>query len=201
LTARGRAGPTSADARRNRGHPSRRRVPTWRPSRCLRQRDQSGNLPAVDGRGRAFAAYPDRRALQRENIGPRDRRRASRVRDGLGRNVRRRVLAFNEGWMAAVLPYLCDGGVCGAFIDWRGYPTVFAAASKLRLIPLNLIVWAKRRSCSRVAESAVMLFQVNVVSLAKIAKAVGFCGRDNVDACPRRQSLGKRKRRSRRSYS
>ena len=45
--------------------------------------------------------------------------------------------------MAAVLPYLCDGGVCGAFIDWRGYPTVFAAASKLRLIPLNLIVWAK----------------------------------------------------------
>jgi len=88
--------------------------------------------------------------------------------------------------MAAVLPYLCDGGVCGAFIDWRGYPTVFAAASKLRLIPLNLIVWAKRRSCSRVAESAVMLFQVNVVSLAKIAKAVGFCGRDNVDAFPRR---------------
>ena len=52
-------------------------------------------------------------------------------------------LAFNEGWMAAVLPYLCDGGVCGTFIDWRGYPTVFAAASKLRLIPLNLIVWAK----------------------------------------------------------
>ena len=52
-------------------------------------------------------------------------------------------LAFNEGWMAAVLPYLCDGGVCGTFIDWRGYPTVFAAASKIRLIPLNLIVWAK----------------------------------------------------------
>src|ERR1700723_479276 len=52
-------------------------------------------------------------------------------------------LAFNEGWMAAVLPFLCDGGVCGTFIDCRGYPTVFAAASKLRLIPLNLIVWAK----------------------------------------------------------
>jgi hypothetical protein len=31
-------------------------------------------------------------------------------------------LAFDEGWMAAVLPYLCDRGVCGAFIDWRGYP-------------------------------------------------------------------------------
>jgi hypothetical protein len=33
-------------------------------------------------------------------------------------------LAFNEAWMAAVLPCLCDGGVFGTFIDWRGYPTV-----------------------------------------------------------------------------
>jgi hypothetical protein len=32
----------------------------------------------------------------------------------------------------------------------------------------------KVRSCSRVAESAMMVFQVNVVSLAKIAKAVGL---------------------------
>jgi hypothetical protein len=31
-------------------------------------------------------------------------------------------LAFNSAWMAAVLPYLCDGGVCGTFIDWRGSP-------------------------------------------------------------------------------
>lgn len=52
-------------------------------------------------------------------------------------------LAFNTAWMEAVLPYLCDGGVLGTFIDWRGYPTVFAAASKLGLNPLNLIVWAK----------------------------------------------------------
>ena len=44
-------------------------------------------------------------------------------------------LVFNEGWMAAARPYLCDGGVCGTFIDWRGYPTVFAAASKICLIP------------------------------------------------------------------
>src|SRR6202022_4532669 len=29
------------------------------------------------------------------------------------------------------------------FIDWRGYLTVFAAASELALNPLNLIVWAK----------------------------------------------------------
>src|ERR1035437_1546281 len=45
--------------------------------------------------------------------------------------------------MSAALPWLCDGGVFGTFIDWRGYPTVFAAASKLALTPVNLIVWAK----------------------------------------------------------
>ena len=52
-------------------------------------------------------------------------------------------LAFNVGWMAAALPHLCDGGVFGTFIDWRGYPTVFAAASKLDLNPIDLIVWSK----------------------------------------------------------
>jgi hypothetical protein len=50
-------------------------------------------------------------------------------------------LAFNEAWMAAVLPCLCDGGVFGSFIDWRGYPTVHSAALKLGLKPLNLVVW------------------------------------------------------------
>ena len=52
-------------------------------------------------------------------------------------------LAFNDAWMAAVLPYLCHGGVFGTFIDWRGSPTVHSAATKLGLVPLNLIVWAK----------------------------------------------------------
>jgi DNA modification methylase len=52
-------------------------------------------------------------------------------------------LAFNNAWMSAVLPFLCDGGILGTFIDWRGYPTVFAAASKQTLNPVNLIVWAK----------------------------------------------------------
>ena len=52
-------------------------------------------------------------------------------------------LAFNISWIKSVLPYLCDGGVFGSFIDWRGYPTMFAAISKLALTPLNLIVWAK----------------------------------------------------------
>jgi hypothetical protein len=37
-------------------------------------------------------------------------------------------LAFNEARMAAGLPCLCDGGVFGTLIDWRGYPTVDSAA-------------------------------------------------------------------------
>ena len=52
-------------------------------------------------------------------------------------------LVFNGAWMEAVLPYLCDGGIFGTFIDWRGLPTVHLAAAKLSLVPLNLIVWAK----------------------------------------------------------
>jgi DNA modification methylase len=52
-------------------------------------------------------------------------------------------LAFNGAWMAAARPYLCDGGILGTFIDWRGWPTVHSAASRLGFFPLNLIVWAK----------------------------------------------------------
>ncbi len=52
-------------------------------------------------------------------------------------------LAFNEAWVTAVLRYLCDGGVLGTFIDWRGLPTVHSATAKLGVVPLNLIVWAK----------------------------------------------------------
>jgi DNA modification methylase len=52
-------------------------------------------------------------------------------------------LAFNTSWMNSALPHLCDGGVFGTFIDWRGHPIVCAAAAQLRLTPLNLVVWAK----------------------------------------------------------
>jgi DNA modification methylase len=51
--------------------------------------------------------------------------------------------AFNAAWIGASLPYLCDGGLFGTFIDWRGYPAVMAAARQLGLAPFNLIVWAK----------------------------------------------------------
>ncbi|CCB66634.1 DNA modification methylase [Hyphomicrobium sp. MC1] len=51
--------------------------------------------------------------------------------------------AFNDAWMAASRPHLCDGALFGTFIDWRGYPTVHAAATALGLNPVNLIVWVK----------------------------------------------------------
>jgi DNA modification methylase len=52
-------------------------------------------------------------------------------------------LRFNEAWMGAALPLLRDGGVFGAFIDWRGNPIIHAAATKTGLAALNLIVWTK----------------------------------------------------------
>jgi DNA modification methylase len=51
--------------------------------------------------------------------------------------------AFNASWMEACLPHLCEGGLFSTFIDWRGYPTVHAAAIGCGLAPLNVIVWAK----------------------------------------------------------
>ncbi len=36
-----------------------------------------------------------------------------------------------------------EGGLIGTFIDWRGYPTVHAAAEACDLEPLNLVVWSK----------------------------------------------------------
>jgi hypothetical protein len=53
-------------------------------------------------------------------------------------------LAFDHNWMSAALPFLCDGGVFGTFIDWRGYPTIFAAASKLALSPSTSLSGPRR---------------------------------------------------------
>jgi hypothetical protein len=52
-------------------------------------------------------------------------------------------LEFNAAWVGASKPYLCEGGVFGTFIDWRGFPAVHAAAVRAELRPLNLVVWAK----------------------------------------------------------
>lgn len=50
---------------------------------------------------------------------------------------------FNGAWMAACRPHFHDGALFGTFIDWRGYPTVHAAATALGLTAVNLIVWVK----------------------------------------------------------
>jgi DNA modification methylase len=52
-------------------------------------------------------------------------------------------LTFNKAWMEATLPYLCDGGLLGTYIDWRSLDIVHSAATSLDLAQLNLIVWAK----------------------------------------------------------
>ena len=109
-------------------------------------------------------------------------------------------LAFNEAWMAAVLPCLCDGGVFGTFIDWRGYPTVHSAAVKLGLNPLNLIVWTKTNAgmgnLYRSQHELLPLFKngsaphVNNVELGKRGR-----WRSNVWTYPGASSLGSDARR------
>jgi DNA modification methylase len=109
-------------------------------------------------------------------------------------------LAFNDAWMAAVLPYLCDGGVCATFIDWRGSPIVHSAATKLGLVALNLIVWAKTNagmgSLYRSQHELLPLFKngsaphVNNVELGKRGR-----WRSNVWTYPGASSLGSDARR------
>ena len=109
-------------------------------------------------------------------------------------------LAFNEAWMTTVLPFLCDGGVCGTFIDWRGLPTVHSAAAKVGLFPLNLIVWAKTNagmgSLYRSQHELLPLFKngsaphVNNVELGKRGR-----WRSNVWTYPGASSLGSDARR------
>jgi len=109
-------------------------------------------------------------------------------------------LAFNNAWMEAVLPYLCGGGVCGSFIDWRSLPTVHAAATNLGLVPLNLVVWAKANagmgSLYRSQHELLPLFRkgtelhVNNVELGKRGR-----WRSNVWTYPGASSLGSDARR------
>jgi DNA modification methylase len=127
---------------------------------------------------------------------------------GVGHQLARReiemsegeFLAFNEAWMRAVLPHLREGGLLGTFIDWRGYPTANAAAIKLGLAPLNLIVWAKTnggmRSLYRSQHELLPLFKkgsvphVNNIELGKRGR-----WRSNVWTYPGASSLGSDSRR------
>jgi DNA modification methylase len=109
-------------------------------------------------------------------------------------------LAFNEAWTAAVLLFLCEGGIFGTFIDWRGLPIVHSAAAKLGLAPLNLIVWAKTNagmgSFYRSQHELLLLFKkgsaphVNNVELGKRGR-----WRSNVWTYPGASSLGSDSRR------
>jgi DNA modification methylase len=109
-------------------------------------------------------------------------------------------LAFNMSWIKVALGRLCDGGVFGTFIDWRGYPTVFAAASKLGLTPLNLIVWGKTNagmgSLYRSQHELLPLFKmgdaphINNIGLGKKGR-----WRSNVWTYPGASSLGSDARR------
>ncbi len=109
-------------------------------------------------------------------------------------------LAFNQQWMTAVLPFLVDGGILGTFIDWRGLPTVHAAATGAGLAALNLVVWAKTNagmgSLYRSQHELLPLFKkgaaahVNNVALGKRGRH-----RSNVWTYPGASSLGSDARR------
>jgi DNA modification methylase len=109
-------------------------------------------------------------------------------------------LGFNIAWIEAALPHLCEGGVFGSFIDWRGAPTVNTAAAKLALTPLNLIVWVKTNagmgSLYRSQHELLPLFKkgshqhVNNVNLGKRGR-----WRSNVWTYPGASSLGSDARR------
>lgn len=52
-------------------------------------------------------------------------------------------LTFNKSWIGAAILHLCEGGLLGTFIDWRGYPLVHTAATEASLTAINLVVWTK----------------------------------------------------------
>ena len=109
-------------------------------------------------------------------------------------------LAFNVAWIEATMPHLCDGGVFGTFIDWRGLPTVHSAVTQLGLSPINLVVWTKTNagmgSLYRSQHELLPLFRkgdapyVNNVALGKKGRS-----RSNVWTYPGASSLGSDARR------
>lgn len=107
--------------------------------------------------------------------------------------------AFSAAWIGASLRYLRDGALLGAFIDWRGYPFVIAAAQQLGLAPINLIVWAKTNagmgSLYRSQHELLPLFKkgkaphINNVKLGKYGR-----WRSNVWTYPGASSIGSESR-------
>ncbi len=103
--------------------------------------------------------------------------------------------AFNAAWLGAAARHVCDGGILGTFIDWRGYPSLNLAALSHELVPINLIVWAKTNggmgSLYRSQHELLPLFKkgaarhVNNVELGKHGR-----WRSNVWRYPGASSLG-----------
>lgn len=60
-----------------------------------------------------------------------------------GEMSKQEFLAFNKAWITAAAMHLCDGGLLGTYIDWRGYPTIDVAATDSGLSAINMIVWNK----------------------------------------------------------
>ena len=109
-------------------------------------------------------------------------------------------LKFNIDEISAATAHLVEGGVYGTFIDWRGLPTVHAAAITVGLQPLNLITWVKTNagmgSLYRSQHELLPLFKlgdaphVNNVELGKRGR-----WRSNVWTYPGASSLGSDARR------
>ena len=114
-------------------------------------------------------------------------------------------LAFNQAWIEKVGHHLVEGGVFGTFIDWRGYPTVHAAATAAGLDPLNVVVWSKTNagmgSLYRSAHELLPLYKkgraahVNNVELGRHGR-----WRSNVWTYPGASSLGSDARKGLRSH-
>lgn len=104
-------------------------------------------------------------------------------------------LTFNQAWMQAAGGHLVDGGVLATFIDWRGYPTIHAAAVGSGLDQLNLVVWSKTNagmgSLYRSAHELLPMFKkgraahVNNVELGRHGR-----WRSNVWTYPGASSIG-----------
>jgi DNA modification methylase len=102
--------------------------------------------------------------------------------------------------MKAVLPHLREGGLLGTFIDWRGYATANAAATKLGLTPLNLVVWRKTNagmgSLYRSQHELLPLFKKAAARTStNVELGKRGCWRSNVWTYPGASSLGSDARR------
>jgi len=109
-------------------------------------------------------------------------------------------LHFNVAWIQVATAHLCEGGLLGSFMDWRGLDTVHSATTQLGLAQLNLIVWAKTNaglgSLYRSQHELLPLFKkddaphVNNIKLGKRGR-----WRSNVWTYPSASSLGSGARR------